>query len=351
MMIHRVCTAATALATIVLLLWPLAAGAQEAGREETEPPLSTGPAERGGYAPLLTLFNPAVGHAQLRLTDRVTWFPEEPVAGQSTHLSAVQQDFSFALPLWQDTTNEWSAFTRVRGEFFRTHALLPDTGQAFPEELWRVQFGTTYRHQFANGWLGGGAVSGGSASDQPFVRLHDLFLGGHAFLRVPQGTHNAWLFSLAYAPAGELPFPLPGVAYLVHPSEQFLAAIGLPLYLRYRPWDTLTLEGSYMLLRTVHARATYRLLPPVVLFAGFDWENESYRLADRLHDQDRFFSYEKRLTAGVHFIINRSLALDLTSGYVFDRFYFEGQHYSDRNQNRIDVGAGPMVSLQGRVRW
>jgi hypothetical protein len=191
----------------------------------------------------------------------------------------------------------------------------------------------------------------GSASDRPFASLHDLLIGGNAFLRVPQGTHNAWFFSLAYAPTSELPVPLPGVAYLAQPSERLLAAIGVPFYLRYRPWDTLTLEGSYMLLRTVHARATYRLVPPVRLFAGFDWENESYRLADRLHDKDRFFSYDKRATAGVQFTINRYIALDLTGGYVFDRFYFEGQHYSDRNQNRIDVGAGPMVSLQGQVRW
>jgi hypothetical protein len=351
MMMHRVRTAVAALTAVVMLLCPLTVGAQETGGEETAPTLSPFPTGRGGYAPLLNLFNPTVGQARLRLTDRVTWFPEEPVAGQSTHLSAVQQDFSFALPLWQDTTNEWSAFTRVRGEFFQTHAHLPATGQPFPNELWNIQFGMAYRHQFANGWLGGGAVSVGSASDQPFARLHDLFIGENAFLRVPQGTHNAWLFSLAYAPTSELPFPLPGVAYLAHPSEQFLAAIGLPLYLRYRPWDTLTLEGSYMLLRTVHARATYQLLPPVRLFAGFDWENESYRLADRLHDKDRFFSYDKRLTAGVQCLINRSLALELTSGYIFDRFYFEGQGYSDRNQNRIDVGAGPIVSLQGRVRW
>jgi hypothetical protein len=351
MMIHRVRAAATAWAAVVLLLCPLTAVAQEAGREETAPALSPFTSGRGGSASLVNLFTPTVGHTRLRLTDRVTWFPEEPVAGQSTSLSAVQQDVSFALPLWQDPTNEWSAFTRVRGEFFRTHARLPATGQPFPEALWHVQFGTTYRHQFANGWLGGGAVSVGSASDQPFARFHDLLIGGHAFLRVPQGTHNAWLFSLAYAPTSELPFPLPGAAYLVRPSERFLAAIGLPFYLRYRPWDPLTLEGSYMLLRTVHARATYRLRPPVRLFAGFDWENESSRLADRLHDQDRFFAYEKRLTAGVQLTINRALALDLTGGYVFDRFYFEGQHYSDRTQNRIDVGAGPMVSLQGQVRW
>ena len=186
MLIHRVCTVATVLATVVLLLWPLTGGAQEIGGEESAPALSPLPAGPGGYAPWLTLFNPTVGHARFRLTDRVTWFPEEPVAGQPTHLDAVQHDLAVAVPLWQDRTHEWSAFATVRSAFFHTQAVLPDTQQAFPEALWQVRVGTAYRHQFANGWIGGGTLNVGSASDQPFASSHELFAGGNAFLRVPQ---------------------------------------------------------------------------------------------------------------------------------------------------------------------
>jgi hypothetical protein len=286
-MIHRMLTVATVLVALLRIACPLAAVAQDTGWEENEMAPRASTALSGGYAALRNLFNPTVGSARLRVSDRVTWFPDEPVAAQSTHLGSVRQDFSAALPLWQDALNEWSAATYVRGEFFHTHAILPDTGHPFPEELWHVRLGAIYRHQFDNGWIGGGTLNVGSASDQPFASLHELFAGGSAFLRVPQGVRNAWLFSLSYAPTSELGIPLPGVAYLFHPSERLHAAIGLPLFVQYRPWDDLMLEASYRLLRTVHTRVTYRHFEPVRLFAGFDWSNESYRLADRLHDRDR----------------------------------------------------------------
>jgi len=334
-----------------MLAFPLTAVAQEARWEETAPAPGAFTQGESGYSPLLTLLNPTVGRARLGVADRVTWLPEEPVAGQPTHLDAVQQEFSVAFPLWQDRTHEWSAFATVRSAFFHTQAVLPDTRQTFPEALWQLRFGTVYRHQFANGWIGGGTLSVGSASDRPFASSRELLAGGSAFLRVPQGQRNAWLFSLAYSPTSELGIPLPGVAYVAQPSERLLAVIGLPLALRYRPWATLSLEASYIPLRTVHARAISRLVAPLRLFASFDWRDESYFLADRLHTKDRFFSYDKRATAGMQLPLGRHGALELAGGYVFDRFYFEGQGYSDRDHNRIDVGAGPVLSFQGQVRW
>jgi hypothetical protein len=119
----------------------------------------------------------------------------------------------------------------------------------------------------------------------------------------------------------------------------------------YRPIDDLTLDLSYMLLRTVHARATYRVMPDLFVHGGFDWTNESYFLADRPDTNDRFFSYEKRLTGGVLYRLSRQASLDFSAGYVFDRFYFEGQNYSDRFVNRVNVGNGPFLSGQFLMRW
>ena len=348
MLIRRLLST-TALVTVYLLAFPLTAVAQYAGQEEIAFGMSI-PGERGGGS-LLTLLNPAVGRLRLLVNDGVTWLPEAPVAGQSIALSAVQHAFLATFQLWQDSMNEWSALAAVRSTFMHTDALLPDSKVPFPDELWQARFGTTYRHQFANGWIGGGTLSVGSASDQPFAHFDDLLVGGMAFLRVPQGTHNAWLFSLAYSPTSELPIPLPGVAYAYQPSERLRAVIGLPLALMYRPWDTLMLVGSYMLLRTVYVRATYRLTTLVHLSVGFAWENDSYLLADRNRDDDRFFSYDKQVSAGAQIMLGSHVTLHLAGGYIFDRFYFEGEDYSDRHRNRIDVDAGPLASLQVQVRW
>jgi hypothetical protein len=302
---------------------------------------------------LSPFLNPAVGRAPLRADYRATWFPSEPVSGQPTSLGYVQQDFSVTFPLWQNgTTDEWSASAHVRNEIFQTHAILPDTRQPFPDDLWNVRFSTTYRHLFDNGWIGGGSVSVGSASDRPFHGIDEMTAGVNAFLRVPQGEHNAWLFTLSYSPTGDLPFPIPGVAYVWQPSEYFRANLGLPLQVMWRPTDDLTLDLSYMLLTTVHARATYRLCRPVKLYAAYAWENESYLLADRPDSNDRFFYQDQRLTAGVQADLGRHTALDLSGGYVFDRHYFEGKNItSGTNFNRIDVDSGPYLSLQFQVRW
>jgi hypothetical protein len=254
-------------------------------------------------------------------------------------------------PIRQDAHDEWSASTNVRAEFFHTGAILPNTDQPFPEDLWNIRFGTSYRHLYDNGWIAGGSVSFGSASDKPFENLNVMTAGVSAFLRVPSGEHNAWLFSLSYSSTSELPIPIPMVAYIYQPSDQLRINIGLPFQVMYRPLDDLTFDFSYMLLRTVHARATYRIARPLRVYVGFDWENESYFLADRPKDNDRFFYYDKRVTAGVQLVVSKHVTLDLAGGYTFDRFYFEGAQYSDRNFNRLNIDDGPFASFQLVARW
>ncbi len=74
-------------------------------------------------------------------------------------------------------------------------------------------------------------------------------------------------------------------------------------------------------------------------------------MADRVNEQDRFFYYDQRLLGGLQYFFNAHASLDLSGGYVFDRFYFEGQSLSDDHHNRIDVGNGPFLSLQTQIRW
>jgi hypothetical protein len=305
-------------------------------------------APSAGFA---NLMGPAVGHLQPRADYRVTWFPSEPVHGQPTNLGEERQDLSVLVPFWQDPANELSGTVHVRSELFQTAAILPNTGQAFPPDLWDIRFGATYRHLFDNGWIAGGGLNVGSASDKPFNGLDEMTMGLNAFLRIPQGEHNAWLFTLAYSPTGELAFPLPGVAYIWQPSDSLHVNVGLPFAVMYRPCDDLTFEFSYMLLRTIHARATYRLAPWLRLYGGYDWSNESYFLVDRPDVNDRFFYYDMRLSAGLQYLFSRQAILDLSAGYSFDRYYFESHQSTSQNFNRVNVGDGPFLSLRFEYRF
>jgi hypothetical protein len=321
---------------------------------ETSGPGAAGPRLDPAAFPGLSvspLFSPAVGHVPVRADYRAAWFPDEPVSGQPTSLGFVRQDFGLSFPLWQCDTDEWAATANARGELFHTHAILPDSLRPFPDDLWNIRLGTAYRHLFDNGWIAGGSVSFGSASDKPFHSIEELTAGVNAFLRLPSGEHNAWLFSLSYSPTSELPIPIPGVAYVWVPSDRLCTNLGLPFQVVYRPLDDLTLEFSYMLLTTVHARATYCFCRFLQAYGGYDWENESYFLADRLDERERFFSFDMKLSAGLRAILGPHASLDLSSGYVFDRYYFQGRTFNDNNHDRIDVGAGPFLALQLLSRW
>ena len=290
----------------------------------------------------------------IRSDYRITWLPDQPVSGQPAELGMLQQDFSLTGPLVQSANNEWYASFRIRNQEFATGAILPDTQEPFPDELWNIRFGTGYRHRFESGWIGGLDVTVGSPSDKPFASIDEMDINATAILRIPARNKDAWIFFLNYGSNREfLPhIPIPGFGYAWEPSDQLSAVITTGvLSLQYRPIETLTLSASYVAVRTVDVRLTYQLFRPVRVWIGFDWTNERYLRAERANPDDRLFYYEKRVRVGAIVGLARWLYTDVTAGYSFDRFYFEGESYSDRDQNRVDVGSGPFVQFRVGARF
>ena len=283
---------------------------------------------------------------------RVIWLPSARVTNEAGHhLGFVEQSLSASTPVYTDTSNAVAIRVSVRNQLFQTDALLPGSLQSFPDQLWNVSLGVTDVHQFANGWIGGLGVSGGSASNRPFESTQDLNANVNAFLRIPVRETDAWNFTLSDSPLGQLSFPVPGVSYYWHPSECFSANIGLPFQLHWRPWDDLSLDLSYMLLTTVHSRATYRLCESWRIYTGFNWINQGYHINADGDSIDRFFYYEKNLTAGVRWILSRYAAFDVSSGYAFDRYYSQGHSLSGGSGSRVDIQSAPFLSGQLNARW
>lgn len=282
---------------------------------------------------------------------RATWFPSRDVAGQGAEFGVWRQDASASFPVAKLGAGGVSGSVNVGYEATDTAAVLTDSGVPFPGELWNVRFGASYMTKFENGWSGGGGVSLGSASDEPFSDIDVLQLSANGFLRVPRGERDAWLFSLFYSPTSEIPFPIPGVAYQWQPSDEFKMNVGLPFSMNWTPTERLAFEASYLPVRTVRGRGSYALLDSLKAYAGYERSNRSYFLADRPADDDRLFAYDQRLATGFEWSITEKVIADLSGGYAFDRFYFQGDNYDDRRRDRIDVADGPFTSLQIQGRW
>jgi hypothetical protein len=306
-------------------------------------------------AELLQWANPTLGKMMGRGDYRIQFFSDERVEGQAARLDLTQHNFTLVTPLFQNSTDELALSARLRYQDYDTEARLPDSGQRLPGELFDARAGLSYRHKFANEWILGGSLTAGSASDKPFHSEDELIVRGAMLLRVPSGPRNAWLYSLTYASDAEIfgmrHIPIPGVAYLWAPSESFKAVIGFPFTsVEYKPVESVTLEASYFPVRTVRLRATWAIFRPLRVFLGFDSDHDSYYLADRGDKDDQLFYYEKRITGGMRFDL-RHVGVEITGGYIFDRFYFEGERYSERNENRFKVDDGTFISGRLSFRW
>jgi hypothetical protein len=281
-----------------------------------------------------------------------TWYPSRPVTSGSpgANLGLVTENLSVAAPIWKDTGDAIMFMASVRNSSFNTDATLPDSHHPFPKELWNISFGMNYLHKFDNGWTAGIGLNFGSASDKPFYGIKEMNVGFNAFLQVPVwNERDWWKFSLMYSPVGNLNFPIPGVAYVWNPREDLQVSIGLPLSVKWKPSEDLTINLMYVPLTNVNARATYRLADGLFLFGGFQWAQEAYRLADRDQQNDRFLGYEKRLIAGIRWDLWSHAALELNAGYAFDRYYGIGQNQIGSLHDRVDIAPGAFLGASFRV--
>jgi hypothetical protein len=299
-------------------------------------------------------FQPLRGGEKISVVAGGEHYPREEVRGQTTGFEETRGELAIFIPLDSAPDREWAATVRSRVRSIRTGAVLPDTGERFPSELWDLSFGAVHRRRLANGWIAGGQLSLTSPSDRPFSGWDETAILLNGFLRIPSGERNAWVFLLNYSSNREfLPHvPIPGAAYLYTPSRDFSVLAGVPLLsVNWRPVSRLTLRGFYFPIHTVFLGAEYSLDPGWKLFASWRWENDRYYRAGREDEDQRLFWYEQRLEAGISITAGAGIELALAGGYAYDRFFFEGKSYSnDRTKNRLNISDGLFVTtrVQGR---
>jgi hypothetical protein len=300
------------------------------------------------------LFRRTVGDLKVVPFYEGTLYPDRPVSGQGTDMGMSQHRVRLVVPLFQEKDRfEWAALGGVKLLSVDTGAILPDTGEAFPDRLWDVDFGTAARWKLENGWILGGAVTVRSASDAPFATIHETAIQADALLRVPWRDSLAWIFLLNYSTLREIlpDIPLPGVALAYEPGPYLRLLVGMPFTVRWIPIDGLEFSATYVILRTVRSRASYRIIGPFSVYAGFEWDSQRFFRSDRSEEDARLTYYEKRVGGGIRWNVTPVVYLDAGGGYAFDRFWFEGKTYQDRHTNRIDLADGPFAMLRAGVQF
>jgi hypothetical protein len=247
-------------------------------------------------------------------------YPGRPVSSRhSDDLYLLRQNLNVGYPILK-TESDMMLLSLGVGYTHADGPLMPESKTPFPRDLWNLQTGLNYFHTFDNGWMGGLILGVGSPSDQPFQSINEVAVNLGTFLRVPAKRHgDAWQFSLFYSTAGQVNFPLPGIAYNWNPSEKLSIGIGLPFTVHWEPNERWELDISYVPLLNINAQLQYKISDRLRLHGGYQFQNETYFLAGRLDRRERFFLLEQRVLGGVRYNVFDRVSVDCYSGLGFDR--------------------------------
>jgi hypothetical protein len=271
------------------------------------------------------------------------------VHGQADRLAMNSQFARLAVPIGIPAEGRplWIAIAKFGRLEIATDAVLPDSGQPVPDQLWLVETGFLHVRPLAGGGSIGGTFLFGSASDRPYAAGRDLTLMTVGFYNRPAANdRDEWSYSVFYSPTSQLPYPLPGIAYVWRPSDAFEAKIGLPPSLEYRPTDDWTFTANYFPLVNFNATARRRLSDTLSLLAFYRSDTEIYFLADRTQDDQRFYVFDQRAAVGLEQSLARGFTLEATASYIFDRTLFQGTNFTSGRTDVVTFGDGLGLSLQ-----
>ncbi len=234
---------------------------------------------------------------------------------------------------------------------FGTTGVFDETLATVPGNLYNVGVGALYRQTVHEDWRVGGQLRVGSASDELFNSVDELYLQGFAFLQVPHLEYTSWIAILAVNTNLQIPV-IPGFGYAFPLSEQALAVVGFPfLGAAGQLTDKLGFQIVYWPVRNADLNVNYQVTEWMRPYTGFKWRGQYFSRANRDDSDDRILLEDKRLFGGAVFDLTDKVALDVQAGYLFDRQLGEGDSFSDRNDNNFRIDSTWYTSLELNVQF
>jgi hypothetical protein len=295
---------------------------------------------------LIPLLDSELGNRPGVFSYRLRHHDRTKVRGQDTHLTRTAQDIDAFWPVFRTGNNELNLYGGISARELDSGLRFPGSGRELPQNLYRVRLGFGVEHRTEQGWIWGLVSLINSPTDRPFSGRNVVGINSTLILRIPHRGDNAWIFYLNYNSTRSTfrGAPLPGLGYWIEHGKQFRAMIGLPFAVDWRPVPRLVLNATYIPIRNVSAKASYKIGERLRAYTSFSWSHKRYLLSDRAIDDERLYSYEKRITAGLEIRLTKFIRVNLSAGYVFDRYYFFGEGFEDRRNDRVDLENGVVLT-------
>ncbi len=300
------------------------------------------------------LLDPRLGRLAATLETATTRFEQTDTKRQDADLGMVDYDLNLLAPLQQSQVSELALTVGVGALDVASRAQLPDSAEPLPDHLWNIRLGGSYRQYLDEQRLFGVWGHIGSPSDKPFESIEEVEVNLTGMLRIKAQDYDAWILLLNFSNSRDFLryVPIPGAGYLYQPNREFQALVGAPLtFFNWRFREKWRLFASYILPRKAQAELSYATTEKTKLYARFDWRSRRWFRRQRRDDGEHLKDYEKLVQGGLAWNLTATCTVDLHGGYAFDRFFYEGADYDDRDFNRISFADGPFAGIDASVRF
>ena len=212
-------------------------------------------------------------------------YPTKGVKGQSSKIDLSEYRLTIAHQLWNSDSEEWFLLANYHRMELNTNAILPD-GTPVPDNLENFNVGLGYRRIYESGAIFGSMLQAGSASDQLFDSVDEVYVVGNVFIQIPFKEDDGWIFALNINSNRFIPV-LPGFAY--HRRQpKYDVVLGIPFMdARFHPTEKLSFKVSYVPINAVYAEISYTVAKNTSVFTAFEWREFFFTRADRI-DNDAF---------------------------------------------------------------
>ena len=206
-----------------------------------------------------------------------------------------------------------------------------DPEQSSTPDLYDIKFGASYSEKLDENRSWSLSLRVGSSSDKHFYNESVTTLGATAvYTPAPASETGRWIYLVDFSNNRPIlnGIPLPGFAYVHTPSKTYRAVYGAPF--AFISWDfaeKMNLDFFYLIPWVIKTSVGYKPLPFVRIYAGVDFSQNTYYLADRQNNWDRLFYDEKKLFLGARGPVSKNIYLEAEIGHAFDRTMFVAENY------------------------
>lgn len=272
-------------------------------------------------------------------------------ASSSPRRPIEEQKGSLQFPLLSRGTATY--FAGISGHRVNAEEMIeiPDRHLSVAHELGAMEFSLGWSEESLWEGRGGAVVSVSDSGRYERLFSHDRSISATTFYEKKRSDGDSWFYFLNYSDNRTVlnKIPLPGFAYSFN-RQSYKALLGLPFgFISWRSAFGLSLT-AFASPFAANTELSYMATPPLYLFTSVAWSPRSFQNLVPKKDE-RFFYDKKEWNLGVRFVLSREISGSLAYVYGFDRRFFIGESFAERDSDQFQLSDAGGVQFKLRASF